>query len=270
MQTSQDMAFGDVAALLAASLEVRHGDWNLTHQMDLLAAWGSAGVGAAGVASHANRFTPPLPTRSPLLTCSPLPQRCELFTCDMEAVKRRIPDMTTSTMLLPPVMGVLEEPPTDGEAGHGTSDVESGPRGGGGGDAAMAEAGPTGAAVSRKGSGASDDFSAGEEGVGWWVRRWGRTVASPPAQEPPSLLAALVFPISAGQRPGTYLRIQNLVANVPADEDDDDDEEYSGVRRRSTDRRGASSSAAGRQRRKGAGNPGEGCRPTYSPTYPIG
>ena len=44
------------------------------------------------------------------------PQRCELFTCDMEAVKRRIPDMTTSTLLLPPVMGVLEEPPTGGEA----------------------------------------------------------------------------------------------------------------------------------------------------------
>ncbi|PRW21123.1 RWP-RK domain-containing transcription factor [Chlorella sorokiniana] len=110
VQTSQDMAFGDVAALLAASLE-----------------------------------------------------RCELYTCDMEAVKRRIPDMTTSTLLLPPVMGVLEEAPTDGEAGQGASDRDSGQRAGGGGEEAMADAAAAGGAVSRKGSGMSDDFSADED-----------------------------------------------------------------------------------------------------------
>ena len=111
---------------------------------------------ACQLSSHSPHATPP---GAPKLSS---PQRCELFTCDMEAVKRRIPDMTTSTLLLPPVMGVLEEPPTDGETGQGASDRDSGPRagdGGGGAEVAMADA--AAAAASRKGSGMSDDFSAG-------------------------------------------------------------------------------------------------------------
>lgn len=150
----------------------------------------------------------------------------------------------------------------------------------------MADAAPGGptAAGSRKGSGVSDDFSAGvwvwrEAGLigGRCVGGRGQPAAARTAlcwcnRRLHTLYSPAGLPRSCCRRGGRRRQLGALggLRCIPmphrrnlgpysyfADEDDDDDEEYSGTRRKSGDRRGgASSSAAGRHRRKGAGNPG--------------
>lgn len=118
------------------------------------------------------------PSPSLLLITALLPlfvllcQNCELFTCSMETVKRRIPACThTSTMLLPPMVGVLEDPA--GEPA-GASDADNSLGQEGSADDAMGE--ERGGGRGGRGSGGagatSDDFSGGA--LVWAVVECGR------------------------------------------------------------------------------------------------
>lgn len=87
-------------------------------------------------------------------------QRCELYTCTLEAVRRRIPALTTTatTVLLPADVGVLQQLPSDQGGGPGGSEGESLGRGGSA-DEAMADA----AGGQGGGQGAAESYSSGDE-----------------------------------------------------------------------------------------------------------
>lgn len=253
VQTSEDMAFADVAMLLAAALEVRflsceqacacrsaawpvHSGWGVACGQDAVRSGCCAGCREAACLEQCS----PGPSLE-----LPLPQKCELYTCEMDAVHRHAPSAArTATFMLPPQMGVLAPPPQ----GNTSEDDSANGRGS---DAAAADCGTLGGMTAAQGGGGSGggadsgDGSAGACGEGQ-DNAGGQSRSGLES----SCLHRCPFHVAPSQLHVLYHR--------PADDDDDDamsEDEGGGGGRHKTGSGG--SKGGGKHRRKGMGNPGE-------------